>query len=35
MEMLSSISGDKHEICHVIVKSKNVRSCPNFDITYA
>ena len=32
--MLSSFVGDKHELCLVVIKSKNVRSCPSFDITY-
>ena len=46
MEMLGSIGGDKHEFCLAIVKfkhefclaiatSKNICSCPSFDITYA
>ena len=35
MEMLSSLIGDKHELCLVVIKFKHVRSCPSFDITYA
>ena len=34
MEMLSSIRGDKHEFCLVVIKFKHVRSCSSFDITY-
>ena len=34
MEMLSSLRGDKHEFCLVVMKSKHVHSCPRFDITY-
>ena len=34
MEMLSSFTGDKHELCLVVIKSKHVRSCPSFDITH-
>ena len=34
MEMLSSLRGDKHEFCLVVIKFKHVRSCPSFDITY-
>ena len=33
MEMLSSFSGDYHELCFVVIESKHVRSCPSFDIT--
>ena len=32
MEMLSSLRGDKHEFCHVVIKFKHVRSCPSFNI---
>ena len=35
MKMLSSLGGDKHELCLVVIKSKHVRSCPSFDITYS
>ena len=34
MEMLSSLRGEKHEFCLVVIKFKHVRSCPSFDITY-
>ena len=34
MEMLSSFGGDRDEFCLVVIKSKHVRSCPRFDITY-
>ena len=34
MEMLSSFGGDKHEFRLVANKSKHVRNCPSFDITY-
>ena len=34
MEMLSSIRGDNHELCLVVIKFKHVRSCQNFDIAY-
>ena len=30
MKMLSSVRGDKHEFCLVVIKSKYVRSCPSF-----
>ena len=29
MEMLSSISGDKHEFCLVVIKLKHVRTFPS------
>ena len=32
--MLSSFRGDKHELCLVVVKFKDVRSCPSFEITH-
>ena len=32
--MLSSLGGDKHEFCLVVIKLRHVRSCPGFDITY-
>ena len=34
MDMLSSVRGDKHEFCLVVVKFKHVRSYPSIDITY-
>ena len=34
MEMLSSLGGDKHELCLVIIEFKHVGSCPSFDITH-
>ena len=34
MEMLSSLRGDKHELCLVVIESKHVRSCPCIDISY-
>ena len=34
MEMLSSVMGDKHELCLVAIKFKHVRSFPSFDITH-
>ena len=34
MEILSSIRGDRHELCLVVIKTKHVRSCPRFDIAY-
>ena len=34
MEMLSSLRGEKHEFCLVVIKFKHVRSCPSFDITH-
>ena len=35
MEMISSLRGDKHEFCHVVIKFKHVRSLSSFDVTYA
>ena len=35
MEMLSSLRGDKHVFCLVVIKFKHVRSCPSFNITYS
>ena len=29
MEMHGSLRGDKHELYCVVIKSKNVRSCPS------
>ena len=34
MEMLSSLRGDKNELCLAAIKFKHVHSCPRFDITY-
>ena len=34
MEMPSSLRGDKHELCLVVIKFKHVRSCPSFDIIH-
>ena len=34
MDKLGSFIGDKHEFCHVVIKSKHVHSCPSFDITH-
>ena len=34
MDMLSSLRGDKHEFCLVVIKFKHARSCPSIDITY-
>ena len=34
MEVHSSIRGDKHEFCLVVIKLKHARSCPSIDITY-
>ena len=34
MEMLSSVRGDKHEFCLVVMKIKHVRSRPSINITY-
>ena len=33
MEMISSVRGDKHEFCLVVIKFKHASSCPSFDIT--
>ena len=35
MEMLSSIRGDKQELCFVVIKFKHVGCSLCFDITYA
>ena len=35
MEMNSSIRGDKHEFCIVVINIRLVRSCPSIDITNA
>ena len=32
--MLSSLRGDRHEFCLVVIKFKHVRSCPSFDMAY-
>ena len=34
MEMHGLLGGDKHEFCLAVIKFKNVRSFPSFDITY-
>ena len=33
MEMLSSLRGDKQELCLGVIKYKHVHYCPSFDIT--
>ena len=34
MEIVSSLRGDKHELCLVVIKFKHVCSCQSFDITH-
>ena len=34
MEMIGSFCGDKCELCLAVIKSKHVRRCSSFDITY-